>query len=132
MCNSIGSLKTNLPGILVTRKWLPQSQCFIVLRRVGRNATKQFYSVNGPLPNGCCFVDNGKIKQSQTWIEKKHAVHTEYFLKIYFETEKTQEDLIELCLLMWKNPEQGYDRKQPHAITTKYVYEMIRQWLHEK
>ena len=65
-----------------------------------------------------------------TWRKSQndHAVESEYFLKIYFKRPQKMEDLIRLCNLIYENPEPGYERRQPHAITNAYVYSMIQQW----
>lgn len=55
------SQRLQIPGITITRKWVPKSKCFVILRRVGRNTTKQFYCVTGSLPKNCCFVENGTV-----------------------------------------------------------------------
>jgi hypothetical protein len=98
------------------------------MRRVGRNTTKQFYCVVDK--ENCCFFENGRVKLGVTWKDKnnKHAVETDYFLKLYFHSKKTLEELIGLCEMIYRNPEFGYERKQPHAITNGYVKNMISKW----
>lgn len=124
--NHIESRLPKTPGITVTRKWPPNTKTFVVIRRVGRNTTKQFYCVWGKVPSQCTYLYNGRMEDGA---EFQHAVETDYFLKVCFQEDKTKEEMILLCDNIRSNPEPGYDRKNPHAITNSYVWKMIAEWL---
>jgi hypothetical protein len=110
----------------VTRRWLATPHYpFIVLRRVGRNTTKQFYCQT---ESQICFIENGEVQYDKSWRDTLHSVQSDYFLKIYLRVMVTMEDLIQLCNNIYENPEENYDRKHPHVITTSYVHKMILQW----
>ncbi len=120
--------RKHLPGIFVTRKWLTLRYPRIILRRVGRNTTKQFYCSTDK--KNTSYFESGKVHEDITPKQRKHAVESEYFLKIYFDTEKQMEDLLSFCRSVYENPEEGFDRKQPHAISNPYVYTMLEKWIH--
>lgn len=109
------------PNIQITRKWMPKQFPYIALRRVGRNTTKQFYCAISSEIEGCCYIEKGEVYYGVSWSSNKikHAVESDYFLKIYFKWELSMEDMIKLCNLIYTHPEEGYDRKQPHAITNR-------------
>jgi hypothetical protein len=81
--------KEDIPGVLITRKFMPKRYPFVILRRVGRNTTKQFYCVTGSGDNDCNYISNGKVSQGITWRKSHndHAVKSEYFLKVYLDTD---------------------------------------------
>lgn len=64
------SNRTNIiPGIHITRKWPPKVETYVILRRVGRNTTKQFYCVFGSLPANCLYIECGKIYEGNILLE---------------------------------------------------------------
>lgn len=115
-----------LEGVTLTRKFQPDRYPAVIVRRVGRNAIKQFYCLSSK--EECLYIEKGKVFPGVTWAETKHSVESDYFLKIYFDQKKTMEELIQLCQYIFENPEPGYDRRQPHAVTNGYFWEVLGFW----
>jgi len=125
--NKTKQTRKRIKGVTVTRKFEEGKYPIIILRRVGRNTTKQFYCLTGE--DQCTYIEKGERFPGVTWVDKNHKILSDFFLKIYFEDSKTMEELIGLCDMIYQHPEDRYERKQPHAITNEYVLQMIEGWL---
>jgi len=69
----------DVPGVIVTRKFMSKKFPFIILRRVGRNTTKQFYCVTGTGDANCTYIENGEMMNGITWNER-HNNHSKPIL----------------------------------------------------
>jgi hypothetical protein len=125
LVTNITALPEILTGVEITRKWTKRYP-YVILRRVGRNTTKQFYC--GVSDDEHCYIEKSVVFMAKTWEQTEHSIKTDYFLKVYFNESVSLQKLIELCNLIYNFPEEGYDTKQPHAITNGYVKRMILQW----
>jgi len=127
---TIASIPQKTPlSVEVTRKWANKFP-HIILRRVGRSTTKQFYCATSE--ENRCYINKGEVQYGKTWLDTGHKIESDYFLKLYFQDKEIPlEKLIALCHKIYTNPEPGYDRKQPHAITTLYIREMVSKWQQE-
>lgn len=111
-----------VPGVTFSRKWKDEWQNCLVIRRVGRRTTKQFYMMTSL--TSVWYIDFGSTECTAV-DTPRHKIAGDCWLKVYFTTDVGIETLKRIAETIFASPEVGYDQHHPHVITNDYIRNVV-------